>query len=173
MPLEHLQSLHGSTKKFQFTDDQWRHIIRENQTSIDQIASVDARHQSTALDPQQLSALIEQNNRSIAIDSSTDRSRLYLNTQQILSLARHSKINSDLWILLKPNQRMSVISSHSTLVWVLMMVLVGRIPIHTRAVGSTARCWHVPRWSDASANVIYSHGWAILFIARSDLLWRS
>ena len=95
MLLEHLRSLRGSTEQFQLTDDQWRHLIRENQTSIEQIRSVDAEQRSTELDHQQLSALIDQNNRPTEIGTAMDPLRLYLNTEQIFSLARHSTINSE------------------------------------------------------------------------------
>ena len=91
----YFQSLSGSRKSFQLTDDQLIYLAGENKISKQQILSIHNKQTTKILlDPQQFCSLIYQHNQ---LNSSTEhfhdiQKRLCLNVEQVFILANHSNI---------------------------------------------------------------------------------
>jgi hypothetical protein len=101
MTLEHFQSIHPSENQLDLTRDQLIHITMENK-----IVSLRSDQKSNILDREQLCALINQNNQPILkqkplrTTQSNDelshmQQRVYLNVEQIFTLAKNSNITLD------------------------------------------------------------------------------
>lgn len=104
MSLEYLHSLSSSSKTFELTQNQLNYIAMENKISIKTIESIQNNQKLKILDLEQLCTLIHQNNESKTMKEtiqttvkSTDKlhhnqQRIYLNVEQIFSLAKNSNI---------------------------------------------------------------------------------